>query len=216
MQIQIMGVLKILLVRNEWGAEVLDEGGIISTMSNFMCISTIWFHKGRYYIVFDNVGATLSRLCLVENLGYNQFTFFFIFIVTQMVLMHYPIRFFWLFLLPIVSVKHKYLLVAFNFCFQKNWPSLTSFMPSSLAPINLTMHLSSFPCSCGVRFGWSMKEMSNQTVLAHSCMWLVSFMKELSTCIMDHIRSLQFFILISRSSKTYKLQLHMFFFNGDN
>lgn len=48
----------------------------------------------------------LSGLGLIEYLGYNEFSFFLFFVLSQMVLVHYPIRLLRFSVLPEVGVEY--------------------------------------------------------------------------------------------------------------
>lgn len=109
----------------------------------------------------------MSRLCLVENFGDNQLTIFLLFIISKVVLMHYPICFLGFLLLPIICVKDKYLLVTFEFSFNIDRPSLACFVPPCLATFFICMDLSSFSIACCICLRRSVKEVSDLPIFAN-------------------------------------------------
>lgn len=117
----------------------------------------------------------LSGLCLVKNLRNNKLSFFFLFMLAQMVLVHNPVGFFGLSVFSKVRVKNKDFFAALLATIDHNRPRFSGLVPPCFAAaatatlkVAFRLDFSSLSCSCCVSFRWPVEEMSTQSISCNS------------------------------------------------
>jgi hypothetical protein len=122
----------------------------------------------------NNVGlpghgvTALPRMRLEEDLGDDELAVALLLVGAEVVLVHHPVGLLGLALLTVVCVEHQELLVPMGPAVGQHRPGLARLVPPRLAAVVNVVHLPPFPRPHRVRPGWTVEEVSDKPVLAHT------------------------------------------------
>lgn len=121
----------------------------------------------------SNRATALAWLSLVKDFGDDELAFFLFLVDAKMILMHYPISLLGFFLFAVVCVEHQDFLVASHSSSGEYWPCLAGLVPPCLATdFGISVDFTSLSCSRRVCLRWSVEEMTDRPVLAHSYLYV--------------------------------------------